>query len=285
MKVGLIPASGGSFPADGAVVASVARTAEAAGFDSIWVGEHVVMSAAPRQEYPGASQNRIGPSTSGALPDPLEWLSYAAAVTDRLLLGTAILLLPLHNPLIMAKRTATLDALSGGRVRLGIGLGWSEDEYEAVGVDFRTRGRRCDEQIIAMRALWRDSPASFESEMFRFAPVHSVPQPVRGAVPILVGGGSEAAARRAGRLGDGFIPFEKEPDQLVRLIGIMRQAAEAAGRDPDAIELTGLGSRRPEAVARLAELGFARMVLFLPEPSAAAVERLGGQASQLVTAL
>jgi probable F420-dependent oxidoreductase len=285
VKVGLIPASAGSFPVDGVTVASVARAAEAAGFDSIWIGEHVVMAATPRQEYPGASQNRIGPSASGALPDPLEWLSYAAAVTDRLLLGTAILLLPLHNPLIMAKRVATLDQLSGGRVRLGIGLGWSEDEYEAVGIDFRTRGRRCDEQIAAMRVLWRDSPARFESGMFRFAAVHSGPQPPRHAVPILVGGGSEAAARRAGRLGDGFMPFEKEPERLVQLIGIMRRAAEEAGRDPDAIELTGLGSRRLDAVARLAELGFARMVLFLPEPSGAAVERLGAQAAQLVNSL
>jgi probable F420-dependent oxidoreductase len=285
MKVGLVPASGGSFPVDGSLVAALARAAEAAGFDSIWVGEHVVMAASPAQEYPGARQNRIGPSTLGALPDPIEWLSYAAAVTERVLLGTAILLLPLHNPLIMAKRIATLDQLSGGRVRLGIGLGWSEDEYEAVGESFRTRGRRCDEQVAAMRALWRDSPASFDGEIIRFGPVHSAPQPVRGAVPVLVGGDSDAAARRAGRIGDGYLPSEKDPDRLAELIATMRRSAEDAGRDPDGIELTCLGSRRPEAVARLAEIGFARMLLFLPELNPAAVERLGGQVRDLIAGL
>ena len=285
MKLGLIPASGGMFPVDGVAVTSVARAAEASGFESIWVGEHVVMAAAPRQDYPGATQNRVGPSATGSLPDPIDWLCYAAAVTDTLLLGTAILILPLHNPLIMAKRISTLDQLSGGRVRLGIGVGWSEDEYEAVGETFRTRGRRCDEAVAAMRALWRQNPASFAGEFFHFPPVHSVPQPVHGAVPVLVGGDSEAAAERAGRIGDGYFPFGKDLDRLVQLIGTMRRAALDAGRDPDSIELTALGSRRPEVVARLAEIGFTRMVLFLPEPNADAVERLGEQGRQLVEGL
>jgi len=282
MKVGLIPASEGQFPVDGPAVAAIARAAEASGFDSIWVGEHVVMPARQRQDYPGAAENRIGPRDTGTLPDPLEWLSFVAGATERILLGTAILLLPLHNPLVMAKRLSTLDRLSGGRVRLGIGLGWSEAEYEAVGVDFRTRGRRCDENVRAMREVWARSPAGYEGELFRFDPVHSLPQPAAGAVPILVGGDSEAAARRAGRIGDGYFPFGKDMDRLAHLLTVMRRAAEEAGRDPDAIELNGLGSRRPEVVERLAAMGFSRVVLFLPDPSVDGVERLGAQAARLV---
>lgn len=276
MQIGLIPASAGAFPVTGPEVAAVARSAERAGFDSIWIGEHVVMS--PRERYPGADGNRVGPSVAGSLPDPLEWLTYAAAVTERILLGTSVLLVPLHSALVLAKRVATLDRLSGGRVRLGIGLGWSEDEYRAVGVPFHERGRRCDEAVGALRALWSDSPARFDGRFVRFGPVHSAPQPLAGRVPIFVGGDSDAAARRAGRIGDGYFPFAKDRDRLRRLVGVARQAAVETGRDPDALELTGLGSLRREAVAELASLGFSRMVLFLGAPTVEAVAELAEQA-------
>jgi probable F420-dependent oxidoreductase len=272
MNIGVIPASGGTFPVDGPDVASVARAAESAGFDSIWIGEHVVMSS--QEAYPGAGVNRVGPSPTGTLPDPIEWLTYVAACTERMLLGTAILLLPLHHPAIMAKRLATLDQLSRGRARIGIGVGWSEMEYATLGESFATRGRRCDEAIAAMRALWRDDPATFEGEFFKFPPVHSVPHPVRGAVPILVGGDSDAAAKRAGRTGDGYFPFGKDLDELARLVTVMRTTAQQAGRDPDSIELTGLGSGRRETVERLADLGFTRLVMFLPDLTPQGVERL-----------
>ena len=272
MRVGIIPASGGSFPVDPEVVSSVARRAEEVGFESIWIGEHVVMS--DRERYPGADQRRVGPSPTGDLPDPLEWLTFVAARTERILLGTAVLILPVHRPAIIAKRVATLDRLSGGRVRLGIGVGWSEDEYEAVGESFATRGRRCDEAIDAVRALWRDSPADHDGEFYRFRSVQSSPKPAGGSVPVVVGGDSEAAARRAGIRGDGWLPFGKDPAELGRLLGVLRGAAEGAGRDPGSIELTALGSLRPEALRALADLGFTRMVLFLPSVTPQAVEDL-----------
>src|SRR5262249_28170411 len=148
----------------------------------------VVMSE--REQYPGAGQNRVGPSSASVLPDPIEWLTYAAACTERVLLGTAIFLLPLHRPAIVAKRLATLDQLSGGRARLGIGVGWSRAEYDSVGESFGSRGRRCDEATDAVRSLGRNSPATYRGEYFRFESVHSIPQPVNEAVPILVGGDS-----------------------------------------------------------------------------------------------
>jgi probable F420-dependent oxidoreductase len=187
--------------------------------------------------------------------------------------------------LIMAKRLSTLDQLSGGRVRLGIGVGWSEDEYAAVGVDFRSRGRRCDEAVRAMRELWTSETAEYEGELVRFDGVHSFPQPVGGAVPIWVGGDSEAAARRAGRLGDGYFPFGKDLEQLRALVGVARRTAEEAGRDPDAIELTALGSLRREHVAELAAIGFTRIVMFLHAPTAEAVHELGAQTREVVAGL
>jgi probable F420-dependent oxidoreductase len=174
----------------------------------------------------------------------------------------------------MAKRFATLDQLSAGRLRLGIGLGWSRDEYATVGESFTSRGRRCDEAIDAIRTLWRDSPATYHGEFYNFDAVHCVPQPVTGAVPILVGGNSEAAARRAGRTGDGYFPFLKDPEELARLVRIMKRAAEEAERDPASIELTSLGSGHATVVGRLAELGFARMLMFLPEPTPGGIEKL-----------
>ncbi|MCU1344325.1 MAG: putative oxidoreductase [Acidimicrobiia bacterium] len=272
MNFGVIPASAGTFPVDGPDVAKLARVAEEVGFDSIWIGEHVVMSS--EEAYPGADINRVGPSPTGTLPDPIEWLTYVAACTESILLGTAILLVPLHHPAVMAKRLATLDRLSGGRARIGIGVGWSEVEYATVGQSFASRGRRCDETIAAMRCLWRDSPATFTGEFFDFPPVYSVPQPVHGAVPIFVGGDSDAAAKRAGRIGDGYFPFGKDVNELARLLQVMRVAAQEAGRDPDSIELTGLGSGRPEVVERLAELGFTRLVMFLPDLTPQGMEHL-----------
>lgn len=262
MQIGLIPAFGGGIQADGAYVAGVVREAHKGGFDSLWVGEHVVLPVEPRTPYPGSREGLQAPS-SEPLPDPLEWLAFAAGHSDTLLLGTSVLLAPLHNPLVLAKRVASLDRLSHGRVRLGIGIGWNEQEYEQVGVPFHDRGRRCDDIIAALRTLWRDDRAEHHGEFVDFDPVYSAPKPVQTQVPILIGGGSVAAARRAGRLGDGFMPFERDYDRLAHLVAVMRQAAVEAGRDPEAIELTCLGSVQRARVERLAALGVHRMLVFM----------------------
>jgi probable F420-dependent oxidoreductase len=182
-----------------------------------------------------------------------------------LLLGTAIVILPLHHPVVLAKRVATLDQLSGGRVRLGIGLGWNPQEYAACGASWEGRADRCDESIGAMRALWRDNEASFEGRHVSFEPVYCSPHPVRSAVPILVGSSSLAGARRAGRLGDGYLPFERDHARLAEHIHAMKEAATAAGRDPGSIEITALGGTRPERVKLLSDLGVDRMLLFEAE--------------------
>jgi probable F420-dependent oxidoreductase len=182
-------------------IIAYARKAEQCGFEGFLLPEHIAL-------YPGA---RIGtwemPPTL-AFADPLECLGFVAAVTDRILLGTAVLLLPYHHPVTLAKRLATIDVLSKGRLRLfGIGVGALPGEAQAAGVDFSTRGRRADEAIDVLRLLWTGGPegVSFHGEFFDFDNLVSFPQPVGGGpLPIHIGGSSTAAARRAATRGDGF---------------------------------------------------------------------------------
>ncbi len=192
------------------------------------------------------------------------------------MLATGIVVLPEHHPVQLAKRLATIDVLSGGRMRLGIGVGWMREELEAVGVDFDTRGARTDETIAAMRALWRDDEASFDGRFFSFERAISRPRPVQPAgVPIHIGGHSKAAARRAGRMGDGFQPLGLDDDTLVERLELMRATAIDAGRDPDAIELS-LGGLLdlvgPDQVAQAADRGAVRMVISTREGDLATVK-------------
>ncbi|WP_431267045.1 LLM class F420-dependent oxidoreductase [Dankookia sp. P2] len=227
-----------TFP-DGAAAARLARLAEAAGFDSVFAVDHVVLPDAYDSTYPYAAGGRLPGDQFSAMPDPLIWMAFAAAATTRLRLMTGVIILPLRNPLVLAKQVATLDHMSGGRIELGIGVGWLREEFDALGVPFAARGRRADDYIAAMRALWRDESASFAGEFVRFHGVSCSPRPVAGAVPIIVGGHSEAAARRAGRLGDGFFPSIGAQVDTMPLLEVARRAAAAAGRDPDAIEMLG----------------------------------------------
>jgi probable F420-dependent oxidoreductase len=261
MRIGLIPAAGRGISASPSYIADYVETAEALGFDSVWMGEHPALPATSHTAYPGSGTGLTEPS-GVPLPDPLEWLAFAAARTSTLLIGTAVLILPLHHPAVMAKRVATLDQVSGGRLRLGVGVGWNEQEYVACGASWPDRGRRMDELIDAMRTLWSSDVAGFDGPTVSFEPVYSSPKPVHGAVPIHVGATAVAGARRAGRLGDGYLPFERDLDQLRTLIGEMRAAAVAAGRDPDAIEITSTGSTTPAKVQAMAQLGVSRMLFF-----------------------
>jgi len=150
---------------------------------------------------------------------------------------TAVMILPQRNPLVLAKEVATLDYLSGGRIELGIGVGWLKEEFEALGIPFERRGKRADEYVAAMRALWASDGASFAGEFVKFDKVSCNPKPVARSVPIVVGGHSEAAARRAGRLGDGFFPSVGAQVDTMPLLHVVRRSAEQAGRDPAKVEL------------------------------------------------
>ena len=237
-----------SFP-DGAGAARVAKLAEAAGFDTLFAIDHVVIPKDYATPYPYSPTGKLPGDDSSPYPDPLIWMAYVAAVTTRLRLMTGVIILPQRNPLVLAKQVATLDAMSGGRIELGIGVGWLREEFEAIGVPFERRGKRADEYVAAMRALWaggrcRAMPASSSIS----TGINCNPKPVRGSVPIIVGGSTEVAAKRAGRLGDGFFPSIGSQTDILPLFDVVRRAATAAGRDPAAIEfLTGCPDALPQS--------------------------------------
>jgi probable F420-dependent oxidoreductase len=240
-------------------VTAVARHAEQCGFESFYVPEHIAL-------YPGAA---VGPAVFPAsmpIADPLECLTFVAAVTDDILLGTGVLLLPYHNPVILAKRLATLDVLSKGRMRLfTVGVGALPGEAMAAGVDFSTRGRRADEAIDVLRLLWSgdENGVSFDGEFFSFTSLCSFPKPL-GRLPVHVGGSSRAAARRAGLRGDGYFPGGRlTVQERASQLDLMRATARAAGRDPGALEYTRWGSidMTDSDVAGYAEQGTTRLVV------------------------
>ena len=193
------------------------------------------------------------------------WLAFAAAAAPSMRLGTCILIVPQRNPLILAKELATLDQLSGGKVELGLGVGWLQEEFDALGVPWERRGARNDEYIEAMRTLWSGPEVEFHGEFVDFPKVTCSPRPVQPSIPILVGGDSDVAIRRAARLADGYFPGEGDVDRLASLITRVRQAAEDAGRDPDSIEINAMFSMQmtePEAgVEKMAELGVGRIMV------------------------
>ncbi len=239
MKVGVLPLFHRDTICDARWVEQFARIAEEAGCESIWGVEHVLVAEGYEPRYPYSADGRMPGNDETVMPDPLEWLSFVAACTSRIRLGTSVLVLPQHSAVVLAKRLATLDALSGGRVEAGVGLGWQREEYAAIGVPFEQRVARMEESIRAMRALWQPGAASFDGETVHFHRVHCDPKPKQpGGIPIVIGGSSPAAARRAGRLGDGFYPYVISPPELAERITELRTAAVESNRDPDEIEIT-----------------------------------------------
>ncbi len=235
------------------------QAAEEAGFESAWTVEHTVVPEGYESAYPYSPDGKMaGGRTDIPLPDPLIWLTFAAAATSTIKLGTAILILPQHNPVIVAKQVATLDHLSSGRALLGVGVGWLREEFEALGVPFEDRGARMDEYIAVMRELWTAERPSFRGAFVRFDGAHCRPRPVNGTVPIIVGGHSKAAARRAGRLGDGFFPARGAP---AALFDLARRTAEEAGRDPAAVELSASLPEDLQELPKLAAAGVGRILV------------------------
>jgi probable F420-dependent oxidoreductase len=263
MKFGIGFATSGAF-SDPALLGHLAVTAERCGFDTLWSVEHVAIPV-PHTPYAGSKDGQMPGGDDVAIPDPLIPLAYAAALTKTIKLATGILILPQRHPIYTAKEVATVDRLSGGRVILGIGSGWMKEEFEALGLNFHHRGAMTDEAIQAMRALWREGTSSFSGRHFKFGPLYSCPKPVRNDVPIHVGGHSTAAAKRAGRYGDGFFPTVMNPEKLKELFGIVRSEAKNAGRNPDAIEFSCM-TRSVDAanLKALAELGVSRVVVNPP---------------------
>jgi probable F420-dependent oxidoreductase len=250
---------GSGILADAEGVAEVAQTAERLGFESIWVGEHPVLID------PQAPPSPLPPDAS--MMDPVPVLAYAAASTSRILLGSGIVILPLRNPLILAKELASVDVLSKGRLLVGIGVGYVPGEYEAIGVPFTTRGRRADEWIDAMRSLWRDEHPELRGEFASFGGVQSRPRPHRtGGPPILGSGMSTAARRRAVARCEGWYGFFQDLDAAQRAMEELDRLAREVDRPASLgrLEVTITPPPGPidaDTVRRYEDLGVDRLVL------------------------
>lgn len=213
---------------------SVALEAEAIGFDSIWVGDHIIFPPKTGSAHP------VGGAAAGApirskepIFDPLVVLSYLAQATSRVRLAIGVLIIPYRNPVITAKWLATLDVLSGGRVLLGAGVGWLKDEFEAVDVPYESRGPMSDEYIQLMRALWTQDTPEFDGEFYHLNPgFHFLPKPLQQSIPVWVGGNSGLALKRAARLGDGYVGAYASFDELTERRRRVYQLLDVEGRDP-----------------------------------------------------
>ena len=250
--------------ARGPVVAAVARAAEAAGFARLWAGEHVVMVDRPASRYPYNDAGELPVPADADWLDPFVCLSFAAAATQRIEIATGIVLLPEHNPVLVAKQAASLDAMCGGRFTLGVGIGWSEEEFTALGVPFARRGARTVEYVRAMRELWQSDSASFHGRFVNFEAIRVYPKPPRDRrLPIVFGGNSDTALRRIAAHGDGWYGFNLSGiDEVADRIGVLREYCHSAERPLDALDLAVavIGSE-PADLPTLERLGVDELVL------------------------
>jgi probable F420-dependent oxidoreductase len=238
---------------------AVGRESEARGISTLWVGEHVVLFDQYASRYPYAADGKIpAPSGSGLL-DPMVTLSYLAACTKSVRLGTAMLLLPQRNPVYVAKEVSSLDWLSGGRVDLGIGVGWLKEEFEALGVPWDRRGVRTDEYIEVLRTLWCDDTSSFAGETYTLPPCEMFPKPIqRPHPPLHIGGETDAALRRAARTAQGWHTFNRSPDELAAGLARLDQFLAEVGRSRDELRITVcpyLNQLTPDLVEQYAQAG------------------------------
>ena len=274
MRIGL-HAVGIGTGADPAIIAATARHAEALGFATLWCGEHVVMVDEPVSRYPYTPDGRIAVPAEADWLDPMTCLAFAAAHTSTIRLATGILLLPEHNPVIMAKQVASLDRLSGGRFTLGVGIGWSREEFDALGVPFERRGQRTAAYVAAMRALWTDEIASVDSEFVSFRGVRVNPKPTQRHLPIILGGNSDRALTRVAEWADGWYGFNVDGlDEVADRMATLRAQCAERGRSGDDLYIAvALRSPSNADLGALEDLGVSELVIVdSPPDEADAVE-------------
>ena len=253
------------FPTDyGIDIRELARAAEQRGFDSLLLPEHTHIPKSRRTPYPGGGEL---PKCYSHTHDPFVALSFAAAATSKILLGTGICLVPQRDPIVTAKSIASLDRLSNGRFLFGIGGGWNVDEMENHGARYDTRFKLMRERILAMKALWTEEEASFHGEMVNFDPVWLYPKPVqRPHPPILLGGSSDHTLKRVVEFCDGWLPIARAGFNAREAVARLHQAASAAGRDFSTLSIHTFAAPPEEAVlAEYREAGIQRSFLSIPD--------------------
>jgi probable F420-dependent oxidoreductase len=267
VKLGLVHLNMGGMARPDVMVRAI-RTAEAAGFESLWAGEHVVL---PDPQVPPSPMAPTDPAL-----DPLFALTWAAAHSVTLRLATAIIVLPQRNPVVLAKEVASLDVLSGGRVILGVGVGYLEPEFRAIGANFAERGAVTDEHLDALEHLWYDERPEYHGKFVEFGGIDAHPRPVQRRIPIVIAGHSPPAYRRAVSRGHGWYGYRLTPEDAAASLVGLRQAASSVDRPSELGELeisvTPRGRLTPERAAAFAELGVDRVVVRTPAETPEAVE-------------
>jgi probable F420-dependent oxidoreductase len=248
---------------------TLARRVEALGFDSVWASDHVVIPFEIRSRYPyNATGDFPLPPTTNFL-EPLTALSVVAGVTERLRLGTTVLVLPHRHPVLAAKMLATLDHLAPGRVILGAGVGWMREEIELLGAPYDQRGAWTDEAIQIMRKCWRDERVSHRGRFFNIPEIGVAPKPARGTIPIWIGGHTPRAMRRVAELGEGWHAAFATPDVMRKGLVELKAACAKVGRNPAEVTLSvrlGLAAKRPsgevlEELKRLRDVGVSHVIV------------------------
>lgn len=264
MDVGVfVPLGNGN--ASPEILRTLGREVEDRGFESIWVPEHVVLFDEYESSYPYSPDGKFPGGADSGMLEPLTALTYLAAVSDRIRLGTGICLVPQRNPVYTAKQVTDLDNLSGGRVDFGIGVGWLREEFEALAMPFARRGRRTDDHLAVMTSLWTEKTSEYHGELYDLRPTRMYPKPIQAPhPPIHVGGESDAAMARVARVGQGWISFNRRPEDLPEPLARLDAILADHGRSRGDVAITVcpyFHPTTPDSVARYAEAGVDRLLV------------------------
>jgi probable F420-dependent oxidoreductase len=267
MEIGIrLPSAGAKVSVE--TIVTAARWAEELGYHSVWVSDHVVLPEKVDSFYPYDAQNRWPYPADTKWLDPLLTLAWAAAAAPSVKLGTSVMIVPLRQPILLAKQLASLDYMTGGRVILGVGAGWMEEEFDLIGVPFERRGARTAEMIALMRAFWTGEDVEFQGAFYQVSGGRMHPRPVQPTIPVVWGGHSDAALKRVAKMGDGWHPTLITLEQLAEGAGKLRRFCEEAGRDPNTITVIARPGKvypiNAETQARHQELGIQHVVIDPP---------------------
>jgi probable F420-dependent oxidoreductase len=273
MKFGIIPINIGVQSAE--QMTATAQLAEELGFESAWTFEHVIVPLDYESKYPYNASGKMGAPPETNFVDPLIALTAIAASTKTLRLGTGVNILSQTNPLLMAKQVASIDFLSGGRMMLGAGIGWLQEEFNAMGVPFERRGARFDDYVQAMRKVWSGETVEHESEFLSWHGFKSYPVPIQKPLPVIMGGDKGKIFERTAKYGDGWFAPSANPDVLARQLAELKAACDKVGRSFEELEITCMwvGTGGNDAVRAFADMGVHRLVVFAaglgPDPESA----------------
>lgn len=284
MKLGLIPVNIGI--TDPSMMIAMAQKAESLGYESLWTFEHVIVPVQYESKYPYDKSGKMGVMPDTPFIDPLIALAVIAGHTQTIRLGTGVNILSQTNPLLLAKQAASIDALSKGRLMLGLGIGWLREEFEAMGVPFERRGARFDDYVQAMRKVWSGEVVEHQSDFLNWTNFKSYPTPVQSPLPIIMGGNKGKILERIARYGDGWLVPGANPDEVRGMLEKLKRTCDSVGRDYGELEITVMWPARggAEALGALEAIGAHRAVVPIMALGADPVEGIERIAAEVIAA-